>query len=171
MPIIMLIMECIAPVIMPLGRKWLLIVPLACALGGCGDRSAPGDDPRADPRDGQRVALGARVYAQQCATCHGAKLEGQPGWRRPLPNGRMPAPPHDESGHTWHHPDSLLFGITKRGLIPPYAPADYQSDMPAFGGKLSDDEIWAVLAFIKSHWTSKEVVETRAEMMRSAPKR
>jgi mono/diheme cytochrome c family protein len=61
----------------------------------------------------------------------------------------------------------MLFGITKRGLVPPYAPSDYQSDMPAFGGKLADDEIWAVLAFIKSRWPS-EILPIRAEMTRNA---
>jgi mono/diheme cytochrome c family protein len=84
-----------------------------------------------------------------------------------LPNGRMPAPPHDDNGHTWHHPDDVLFGITKNGLVPPYAPRDYESDMPAFGGKLADDEIWAVLAFIKSKW-SAQVLPLRAEMTRNA---
>jgi mono/diheme cytochrome c family protein len=120
----------------------------------------------ADPRDAQQVALGAKVYAQHCASCHGAKLEGQPEWRRRLPNGRMPAPPHDESGHTWHHPDDMLFDITKHGIAP-YAPPGYQSDMPAFAGVLSDDEIWAVLAFIKSHWKSRELLDARAEMLRN----
>jgi mono/diheme cytochrome c family protein len=103
-----------------------------------------------------------------CAACHGVKLEGQPDWRRRLPNGRLPAPPHDESGHTWHHPDSVLFGITKNGLLPPYAPTGYESDMPAFGDKLADEEIWAVLAYIKSRWTSREVLAARAEMTRTA---
>ena len=83
----------------------------------------------------------------------------------------MPAPPHDESGHTWHHPDHVLFGITKRGLVPPYAPAGYKSDMPAFADQLSDDEIWAVLAYIKGHWTTAAVVATRAEMMRNLERR
>lgn len=138
------------------------VVPLALALLGCGE-PAPGN--------AGSLALGAKIYAQQCAACHGAKLEGQPDWRRRLPNGRMPAPPHDESGHTWHHPDAVLFGITKHGLVPPYAPPDYQSDMPAFGGRLSDDEIRAVLAFIESHWTSREVRDARAEMLRNAGKR
>ena len=115
------------------------------------------------------VAVGARVYAQHCAACHGAKLEGQPNWRERMANGRMPAPPHDESGHTWHHTDEVLFGITKHGLVPgKYAPPGYQSDMPAFGGTLSDAEIRAVLAFIESHWTTKEVLEARAEMLRNA---
>jgi mono/diheme cytochrome c family protein len=83
----------------------------------------------------------------------------------------MPAPPHDESGHTWHHPDHVLFAITKSGLVPPYAPKDYESDMPSFAGQLSDDEIWAVLAYLKSHWTSAEVLAARAEMTRNLEKR
>ena len=117
------------------------------------------------------LELGQKIYAQHCAACHGAKLEGQPNWRSRMPNDRMPAPPHDESGHTWHHPDGVLFGITKNGLVPPYAPPGYQSDMPPFAGKLSDDEIWAVLAYIKSHWTSADVLAARAEMTRNVEKR
>ena len=27
----------------------------------------------------------------------------------------LPAPPHNETGHTWHHPDEMLFAITKYG--------------------------------------------------------
>ena len=58
------------------------------------------------------LAEGAQLYAQHCASCHGSQLEGQPNWRERLPNGRLPAPPHDDSGHTWHHPDHVLFAIT-----------------------------------------------------------
>jgi mono/diheme cytochrome c family protein len=116
------------------------------------------------------LKLGQKIYVQHCAACHGAKLEGQPEWRKPLPNGRMPAPPHDDSGHTWHHPDEVLFGITKHGLVPPYAPAGYQSDMPGFAGKLTDSEIRAVLAYISSHW-SGEVQKARGEMLRDRPRR
>ena len=85
--------------------------------------------------------------------------------------GEAPAPQHDESGHSWHHPDHVLFAITKNGVVPPYAPKNYESDMPAFGGKLSDGEIWEVLAYIKSHWTSREVLEVRVEMTRNAGRR
>jgi mono/diheme cytochrome c family protein len=110
----------------------------------------------ADPDNTSQVARGKAVYEQHCAACHGARLEGQPIWQERLPSGRMPAPPHDDSGHTWHHPDGVLFGITKHGLVPgKYAPPNYQSDMPAFGGALSDNEIWAVLAYIKSSWSPK----------------
>src|SRR3546814_20707961 len=64
---------------------------------------------RADPNDARQVALGETVYRQQCASCHGAQLEGQPDWRVRQPDGRLPAPPHDENGHTWHHPEQALF--------------------------------------------------------------
>ena len=136
-------------------------------IAACGEQPGTGEDPRADPRNGGAVKLGSRVYAQHCASCHGAKLEGQPNWRQRRSNGRLAAPPHDESGHTWHHPDYVLFAITKNGMTPPYSPKDYESDMPAFGGRLSDEEIWAVLAYLKTHWTSREVLSARAEMLRN----
>lgn len=105
----------------------------------------------ADPANAAQVARGRQVYAGNCAVCHGDRLQGQPDWRIRKPDGKLPAPPHDASGHTWHHPDRQLFDMTKLGLQP-FAPPGYQSDMPAFGGKLSDAEIWAVLAYIKSTW-------------------
>ena len=109
--------------------------------------------PLANPDDTRQVARGESVYVQHCAACHGVRLEGQNNWRERLPNGRFPGPPHDASGHTWHHPDAVLFGITMHGLVPgKYAPPGYQSDMPAFGGVLSGEDIWAVLAYIKSSW-------------------
>lgn len=125
----------------------------------------------ADPDDARQVARGKPVYDRHCASCHGARLEGQPNWQEKLPTGRMPAPPHDASGHTWHHPDSMLFGMTKLGLIPgKYAPPKYESDMPAFGGVLSNDEIWAVLAYIKSSWP-RDIRKAQHEMTRERPRR
>ena len=103
---------------------------------------------------GLTLADGEALYARECAACHGADLEGQPNWRQRLPSGRLPAPPHDASGHTWHHPDDMLFVITKHG--PGALVADYESDMPGFADVLSDDEIWAVLAYIKSTWPERE---------------
>jgi mono/diheme cytochrome c family protein len=108
----------------------------------------------AGPGSGDRIATGRALYAEHCASCHGTNLEGQPNWRERLPTGRMPAPPHDASGHTWHHPDDMLFRITKEGvgaIVP-----GYESDMPAFADVLSDDEIRAVLAFLKTTWPARE---------------
>lgn len=125
----------------------------------------------ADPANPQQVARGNSVYAKYCVACHGANLEGQPKWQEKLPTGRMPAPPHDASGHTWHHPDGVLFGITKYGLVPgKYAPPKYESDMPAFGGQLSDEYIWAVLAYTKSAWPDK-IRAAQAEITRDVGRR
>lgn len=104
-----------------------------------------------DPNDRQQVARGAAVYGTYCAECHGARLEGEPDWQTRRPTGELPAPPHDAGGHTWHHSDEQLFAITKHGMAR-YAPPDYQTNMPSFVGRLSDSDIRAVIAFIKSTW-------------------
>jgi len=109
---------------------------------------------RIDHTDSALVARGEPLYAQHCASCHGARLEGQPDWQSRNAQGRLPAPPHDDSGHTWHHEDALLFEVTKYGIAK-HAPPGYQSDMPAFGDRMSDAEIIATLAFIKSRWTDE----------------
>jgi mono/diheme cytochrome c family protein len=105
--------------------------------------------------DAATIARGETLYVERCASCHGAKLEGQPNWKSPLPSGRMPAPPHDASGHTWHHPDGVLFRITKEGPAAVVG-GGYESDMQGFGGILGDEDIRAVLAFIKSKWPERE---------------
>lgn len=106
---------------------------------------------RIDPDDRAQVAHGKEVYALHCAQCHGGQLQGEPDWRIRRPTGALPAPPHDASGHTWHHADEYLFAVTKHGLAR-FAPPDYKSDMPSFVGKLSDADIRASLAYIKSSW-------------------
>ena len=82
---------------------------------------------------------------------HGIQLEGQKNWRRRNSEGYLPAPPHDETGHTWHHSDSYLFNMTKYG-IEKIIGKKYQNNMPAYDRILSDKEIIAVLSYIKSMW-------------------
>lgn len=115
-----------------------------------------------DPDNPRQVARGAGLYAIHCAQCHGASLQGEADWRTRKPDGQLPAPPHDASGHTWHHSDEHLFGITKHGMAR-YAPPDYKSAMPSYVGKLSDAEIRAVIAFIKSTWP--EPIRRRQEAL------
>ena len=149
----------------------LLIASVAYLLIAIIASQWPGRTSPADPDDAQQVARGRLIYEQSCAACHGHLLEGQPNWRERLPSGRLPAPPHDASGHTWHHPDGVLFGITKHGLVPgKYAPPRYQSDMPAFGGTLSDEDIWAVLAYIKSSWP-RDIREAQREITLKSDRR
>lgn len=128
---------------------WLMLSPLQDSAGTM-----------ADPDNAELVALGGEVYAAQCAACHGKALEGQPNWRQRRADGKLPAPPHDASGHTWHHDDATLFGVTKFGPAG-FSGTDYASDMPAYKDVLSDREIWAVLAYIKSSWPA-EVRERQA---------
>ena len=121
------------------------------------------------------VAQGEKIYQTYCASCHGVQLEGQPDWRQRNANGRLPAPPHDASGHTWHHADDLLFEITKYGSAVVIGDPSYQSDMPAFEQVLSDADIIAVLSFIKNTWPEEqrgwleEVNGNRTESFASSP--
>lgn len=104
------------------------------------------------PDDREVVARGAAVYRAQCAACHGERLQGQPNWRERSPAGLLPAPPHDASGHTWHHPDEVLFRITKYGVGREAGLRDYRTAMPVYEGVLSDADIVAVLSWIKAQW-------------------
>lgn len=125
-----------------------LIAAAIALLSGC-ERQPPS---LLRPDDPQVTALGATIYQARCAACHGAQLEGQPDWRVRDGAGRLPAPPHDASGHTWHHPDAVLFAITKDGVAKAANLKDDDSAMPAFGGVLTDAEIVAVLSYIKAQW-------------------
>ena len=117
-------------------------------LYGTGEGSPSG----IDVKNGEQVAQGKVLYVQECASCHGDNLQGQTqNWRQRLPDGSLPGPPHDASGHTWHHPDEILFEVTKFGRLKS-ARSTVRSNMPMFEKKLSDQEIWAVLSFIKSTW-------------------
>lgn len=100
-------------------------------------------------------ANGKMLYQTYCATCHGAQGEGQPNWKTKNPDGIYPAPPHDASGHTWHHADGLLFRIVREGGQAT-GPAGFQSGMPAWKATLTDAQIVATLEYIKTFWGATE---------------
>lgn len=130
---------------------------LAAGLGAywyIGSQSVP-ESRILRPDDAAVVARGQQVYLANCASCHGSKLEGQPNWRERNALGMLPAPPHNESGHTWHHPDEMLFAITKYGIAKVAQMPDYQSAMPVYADKLSDADIIAALSWIKSQWPAE----------------
>ncbi|WP_254869574.1 c-type cytochrome [Thalassospira lucentensis] len=131
---------------------------------GPGTRIDPSVELR--PDDLKLVALGKKVYDANCASCHGRSFEGQENWRERDANGLLPAPPHDETGHTWHHPDAVLFALTKYGPSV-MAGSDYKSTMPGFDDVLSDEEILASLSYVKSRWP-KEIRKRHDEINRSA---
>lgn len=96
------------------------------------------------------VIDGAELYTANCAACHGANLEGVADWKKSNPDGSLKPPPHDSSGHTWHHGDPTLLAIIANGGGFP------ETKMPAFGDKLTDAEMVAILEFIKTSWGPDE---------------
>lgn len=150
-------------ILMKLSRNWLIgllafaliIAGLIYTMAGESDPSVVIYNTPAPPvpeLDAASVKQGEKLYAQYCAACHGKNLEGAAGWKTALPDGSYPPPPHDSSGHTWHHPDSLLMRITADGGFPPTP----NTKMPAFGAILTEDETASILDFIKSYWGDEE---------------
>ncbi|TNJ43245.1 cytochrome c [Phaeobacter sp. B1627] len=120
------------------------LIALAATLASCAQAIAA-----------EEAMDGAALYQQNCASCHGTELQGQPNWRSPGPDGRLPAPPHDATGHTWHHGDDILFRNTRDGTAAVVG-GGYESNMPGFGDSLRDAEIRAILDYIKSTWPERE---------------
>lgn len=112
--------------------------------------------------DAKRVANGQQIYDANCAACHGADLQGQPDWRVADQDGFLPAPPHDETGHTWHHDDILLFRIVALGTEAVVG-GSYKSNMMGFQEILTEDQVLDVLAYIKSTWP-EDVIEVHNEI-------
>ncbi len=94
----------------------------------------------------EQVSAGARVFQENCASCHGKRGEGADNWRKADPDGNYPAPPLNGSGHAWHHPLNILFHTIKNG-----SPGG-QGNMPAWAAKLTDAEIISVIAWFQSKW-------------------
>ncbi len=122
---------------------WLLLVVFLAACGGTAE-------PTTDAANTQ-IALGEQVYQASCAECHGANLEGEADWKLPAADGGFRAPPHDETGHTWHHGDAYLIESIRLGGTR-LTPEIGISNMPAYDTVLTEAEIAAVLAYIKSTW-------------------
>ncbi len=104
------------------------------------------------------LTKGRVLYGEHCASCHGINLEGQPNWQTPDDNGVLPAPPHDETGHTWHHDNQLLFEYTRLGgeaALAVRGVTSFASGMPGFSDELTENEIWDILAYIRSTWPDR----------------
>ncbi len=153
------------------GRRVALLAAVVLVVGGAAagatwylqDRPGiPGD-----PSDLDQVAFGSRIYARICANCHGAELDGQLGWEQPLKDGTRLAPAHSAAGETWQHSDARLFEVVEVGGET-LQPDGKVSRMPGFGDKLTDDEIWAVIAFMKSTWPTS-VQEAQQESSTEQP--
>jgi mono/diheme cytochrome c family protein len=144
-------------VVLP-GRWLLMSVAIIGVVGGGGvvvglPRQLPAGGPShfADAADPELVAAGAIVYAGNCASCHGRRLQGQALWQLVDEYAGRRAPAHDETGHTWQHSDEAIFSMTKYGRFPG-EPTGRNSGMSPFKDRLSDHDILTAIAFIKAHW-------------------
>ena len=96
----------------------------------------------------QFIARGAQLYAASCQVCHG----DQDG--RGVTSG---ASTHNQTGHTWHHPDAQLKDWILNGKFP--------GAMPSFTGVLTEEEVDTILSHIKSWWTLDQL-ESQADISR-----
>ena len=101
-----------------------------------------------------QVARGRQIYLENCASCHGQDAQGALNWQQPNLRGDLPAPPHDDSGHTWRHPDAQIAEIIRDGLRDPFNKTS-ELTMPPFRDRLSDEEIADVIAYFKSLWSEE----------------
>ena len=127
-----------------------------------------------DPADPDQVADGAALYAWNCTRCHGRDLGGEFSWAfegTDLSNEEVGAivekiddiaPAHDERGSTSRLDDDTLFKIIGEG--PKEILQKPNSRMPGFSDRLDDEQIWAVIAFIKSHWQEPEIAAATDEI-------
>ena len=134
----------------------LLVLMAACGDSGTTQRNQPiaTEAPPLPTLDPSLVAQGLQIYGLYCASCHGPDAEGDPNWQQPNDQGNLPPPPHDDSGHTWRHGDGELFEIVYDGWRDPFNKTE-ELTMPAFGDVLRDQEIRAVIEYLKSLWSEK----------------
>ena len=100
-------------------------------------------------RDPEVIATGQTLYAANCAGCHG--MPDGPAAQTVSVSGKAP-PLHDESGHTWQHPDYALFRLVRDGIAVANCLPVNPELMPKFKGVVSDTELVAILSYIKSTW-------------------
>ncbi len=136
-------------------RGMIVAVLLALALTGCegegGDAAGlrgglpvpEGVERNSDPA---LLAQGEQIYRQHCADCHAADASGDPNWRKRDAEGLFPPPPLNGSGHAWHHSTEVLANLILNG-----SPGG-KGRMPAWEGKLSEQEVVAVIAWFQSLW-------------------
>ena len=93
------------------------------------------------------IALGKSVFDKNCVVCHGKAAAGTTkNWKKPLANGKYPAPPLNGTAHGWHHsPKVLLNSINNGG-------GKFGGWMPPFKDKLSEKEKQAILDYLHSLW-------------------
>jgi len=142
----------------PWPNRWIALTASAFLAVACAAQAstlaATTSLPPLPTLDPAWIQTGKELYQANCATCHGAQAEGAPNWATPGPDGLYPAPPQDDTGHTWHHSDRVLYETIYGGMGDPLRPGS-PLRMPAWSDKLNDAEIRALIAYFKSLWTEE----------------
>ena len=111
-----------------------------------------------------RELAGRSTYVKYCASCHGESAEGQANWELTNESGELPAPPHNEGGHTWRHSDQDLVKIITDGWRDPFNRTQ-RLTMPGFKGVLTSSEIKNVVDYLRTLWTSDQQTFQREQSM------
>lgn len=144
-------------------NKLLVTIMIGVAISTSSARAAS-EPPPLEP---SLVKNGHEIYRQYCASCHGANAQGAPNWQERDEHGELPAPPHNEEGHTWRHSDAELYMMVSKGWRDPFNKTK-RLTMPAFSDVLSPDQIRAVIAYLKTLWTPEET-QFQSEESRGHP--
>ncbi|HID49890.1 MAG TPA: cytochrome c [Chromatiales bacterium] len=96
--------------------------------------------------DFNQVTRGGRLFQEYCASCHGVDAQGAANWRKKSADGKYPAPPLDGTGHAWHHPEKVLLMTIRDGT------KRLGGSMPAWGDKLSDQDMRDIIAWFQAKW-------------------
>lgn len=137
------------------GNYWL--AGIVMLIFGCSD-SAPlrmlSGQPQINSKTGliernfdqAQIRRGEVIYVANCVGCHGPNGAGTPDWRKPNADGRYPPPPLDGTAHAWHHSTEVLKKTILKGTPPEIG------SMPAWEGKLTEQQVDDVIVWIKSLW-------------------
>ena len=135
-------------------------VAAAALVIGCGDAAPPVPLPWKQLSDSNtalikrnfdpaQIQRGETVYNANCVGCHGPGGTATPEWRKPGPDGKYPPPPLDSSAHAWHHSTEVLKKTILKGTPPEIG------SMPAWEGKLTEQQVDDVVVWIKSLWSDE----------------
>jgi ubiquinol-cytochrome c reductase cytochrome b subunit len=123
-----------------------------------GSASTVGQSPTGGTTGGTVASAGgkgASVFTQNCASCHQANGQGQPGVFPPLAGSEIVLGDKTRLGHI------LFYGLNGKIKV---KGGDYNGQMPAWKGQLSDGDIAAVLTYIRSTWGNKASPVTTADL-------
>ena len=126
----------------------MVLLALGAAMARAGETGPP-------PLDQKQVEAGRIVYQKYCASCHGARAEGEANWETPNTQGELPSPTHNADGHTWKHSDEMLYRMTSEGWRDPFNKTE-RPTMPPFREQLSPQEIRNVIIYLKTLWTEEQ---------------